>query len=457
MQPGRAIDARRACRHTLPVRLANRVRSLAPFLLLGLFRFIVPGAVFAVEPLPITVEVQAAPGATVARAVVTNVRAALNAALTDLPRYRTVSEPHAHRLSVEVLSFAEERVWIPRETDSDDDDDDDEGRSDGLLVRLIETILFSSRKSAEADGDGEWQYSAQLLVSVQLTPPDAGQTRAALVSVSAQESAPGIARSAIFNRLPAALESELRGLYRLRATARSVDTRLVEIAVGETLGVTDGMLFAIRSGADGGQLARITSPTQDRSLARVVRRWGRPAPDGVAEELLSNGTDLRIYFFSDTARKLPGLVADVVFRPYAAFHFGIGAHAFGTEDSYGRVDFGFGAAAFVGTHLVHAPRVRLTATVGGGAGIVFRPDDEDQPASAVVPSAYGSLESSVVLQKHTDLVVGVGYRMTPTVSTWWVPAEKEGAESRRASFEAEAPRVENAGPYLFAGLRFTFL
>ncbi len=373
---------------------------------------------------------------------------------------QSADDPGVHVLQYGILSYSEELVWVPYE----DEDEQEEEESDDSLFGAILTFFFPVLEEENEEEQGRWMTEASVTLDVRLIAPRddgrrSGGDKAFSTTAYALEESPGAAHSTLLDGIAASLDTELRRLYVLRGQSAVTGRRYGTIDFGDEVGVRSGQLFTVRSETAPGSttLLRVVQVDPGSSDVRVVRQWGTRDASGAAREVIGPSFDVRvdgIVDISDDGMLRVGPALTIVAAPYAPIHGGGGMRFFGVEDSADRVDFGFTFSAFVGAHLIALPRFRLTAVGTGELGIVTRPDDNNDSASALVPAIAPELQASIVITPHLDLLLGGGYRFAASTTDWTVTPDVEDAEPVSAEFGGDPPSVTTTGPFAYAGMRF---
>lgn len=360
-----------------------------------------------------------------------------------------------------VLDYDAQRVWVPdQETEEDDSDSDG-----GVLFTVLFGWLF---KREIIDEDGRWMFDTSATIRGELRRSgERGTLRTFTLSSYVQHESAIASREAVIEDIAQSIEGELKRLYILHGEATAAGGDRVSLDFGADVGVEYGSIYRVDSDehTDAVSLVRVVDVADDGSIARVVRRAGTVDSTGSATEHLDSVVDLRLDLLMDLpaqevrpggGNETPSMGASltVVAAPYAPLYGGGGIRLFAVDDSRGRRDAGFGVFAFGAGHLVHRPRLRIAALLGGELGFVFRPDDDGDGASVFVPALWPAVEVSILVAPHVDIVLGGGYRFSIETEDWQIPGDE--AEVRDASFDGSAPSVSTAGAFAVVGMRYAF-
>ena len=439
-------------------------RAETPVILVALFLTAVT-AVSGREPLVVRpVPTEADPALGVPAGLEARLLAAVEDGIYALPRFSVLPDGTAEdgvELHYRVLDYDAQRVWVP-DPETEEDDEESEG---GILFTVLFGWLFDREIAAE---EGRWMFDTSVTIRGELrNPGERGTLKAFTLSSYVRDESAVASREAVVADIARSIEDELKRLYVLRGEAVAAGDRRVGLDLGADVGVERGSIYRVESDvhSDAVTLVRVIDVDRSSSTARVVRRAGTVDSTGSATEHLDGTADLRLDLLMDLPAQAvrPGSGNDtpsigmsftVVAAPYAPVYGGGGVRLFVVDDSRGRRDAGFGVFAFGAGHVVHRPRLRVAALLGGELSFVFRPDDDGNGASTFVPALWPAVEASVLVAPHVDIVLGGGYRFGIEAQDWQIPGDD--AEMSDATFEGSEPSVSTTGAFAAVGMRYSF-
>ncbi|MBN2012254.1 hypothetical protein JW960_23190 [candidate division KSB1 bacterium] len=259
---------------------------------------------------------------------------------------------------------------------------------------------------------------------------------------------------------------ELKQVYWFSTTITAMDRDTLIIPVGSDDEVYPGMMFDVvnpeRVSTDkNGQekispyryacVATVFDTTANESWLRIQRKWGTIDPNNWLVEHPIRSYALQINCLPAISSNAFGLAVSLVSDPMKKSYWGFGMKFIQVTDSYLHSDYGFGFSGIGGAKCVDKSRLDFCVQVGLDLDIPFRKDDDENTVSTLLFSSNVSLIGELPLSRQSDLLFGIGYRISNTAKEW---NYSDQDETIPAYWEQDAPHVDNRGIIFTMGYRY---
>ncbi len=378
-------------------------------------------------------------------------------------------------LRITVLNF--HQIGVPKEGEKEEEDEDDEDFGKFLAKEIVKGLVRSSspenaKKKLEPYHDN---IQTQLSIEVRNIDVETGQT---LYSFQAGAShtggTRGKSREMALSKLRNSINTELRKFYTLEARVMAIRGNELFLPLGTSIGLRQGMLFAIVEPDREEQFGDMTiaipgrpvayaivqevSETGNRSL--VLRRWGEIRQGYAAREqiapLLGLQVDVRPGVSGGFGNNL-GLGLRFHAAAISGFDFGLGTRFANTIDSDDMTDSGFEFTGMAGTRYRLSTSMALYTHLEFGAGVFFRDDDAGNAVNTGVGTLSLGADVELLRSQGRDLVVGLAWRFGGKSSKWtYSEGEGDDKETIDAFWIGDAPEIDISGLFVTVGYRFIF-
>lgn len=383
---------------------------------------------------------------------------------------RVAAAPEA--LLVTVLNFGQKGV-PPEDEEEQDEEDRKTARKAGLLGVLAKEVVDAAvDKSLENVERYPNNIQTTLHCQVRKIELETGRSLAAF-DIDAEHTGGNKTASLndVLNQVTWRVSQQLRELYLLTSEVIDVRGREVILLLGENMGLKRGTLFTVNSPATKRTVAgreitipghqvgviEVTDVSADAHRGLILRKWepiepGYPAVESTGG-ILAGGIGLQYGSTApDLGLEIRGLVAPLR-RCGGALLFGLGT----LQDSRGDSDFNLRFGIDLDFRLIQTIPFSLGPYLSLPLNLAFRSDDaEDQhTVSSLLFAPVIGARATIMLNPHLDLVAGVGYCPTTSMSKWDYSEEEDGeTNSYPAEWDGAAPKIDATGIYFNIGLRF---
>jgi hypothetical protein len=364
-------------------------------------------------------------------------------------------------ITVNVLNFSQ--AGIPPAEDTYDKDEEDSDFWSNLVTSVVEGIF-----SGEAESDEPFANNIQTQLAVEIKSIDitTGKSEKSMhISVSHTGGPRGDSRARTIEKFREALYNELCKMYSLFSEVISVEGNEAILFLGAEVGVKENTLFEIREpdvfkmirdrqvtvpGRSKGMVC-VTDLSSETNRSQIIREWRMIREGDVAMEYDGSVHGLQVYFLPPWPEKNFRIGGQFHFRPIAAYDFGLELYYSETRDSYDKKTRGFGVGGFGAKRLLASSPVQINAKLALDLDIFFKKDDEDHIVTNVCGSLAAVLNTSIMLNRSSDMELNCGYRFSGPTANWVYSAKEETYD---AVWDGPAPKIDLSGWFFTVGYKY---
>jgi hypothetical protein len=282
--------------------------------------------------------------------------------------------------------------------------------------------------------------------------------------------------SITLDKLGTQIALKLKELYKIKTEILEIRGNLATILLGEDMGVEPGNIFevfshdmkrtirdkTIKIPGESKGIVQVKSVSENANISKILREWEQIEPGDNVRELVKQpvGFDLGILTSAIPVNRFQFTAWP---RPFPRLKMSLLLNTGMVKDSRDELDFMFELGTNLRSQILSIGKLSLASGIKLPLGIAWRDDDAEKPntVTSIFISPGIDIESSIMISKKWDLILGINYCLTTFHSGWQYSKKENSSDEDVNSYDAvwneiigPEPMIDMNGLHIGLGIRF---